>query len=189
MLTFMNDYGRSCRRQLTRARTLLMTIRCQSQRDELKSWIETAEKRSVKFADLCPNCFTKPQKNIGVIEVSGSDYKMLAEDYRLIERFGRSADYLFNIEECSDVAKQIRSFFLSVQLTGHPGKRTFVAELRGRSNIEFSILVLPAVNDDEVVSHLAAVFDFPDSVQNEVPSPNRQAARILTHPAFQTQTG
>ena len=154
----------TCTRQVARAIALRERVGESRQRAVLDHWIDRAEKRPVGRRDLSPVMFGRALQYVALIEVDGADYRHVIEGREVIRRFGQSGTEPFGTLYETSYLSRLRAFYTTVQMTGAPNLRRFAVESMMGEEMAFTQLVLPAVDAEGQVTHLAVVYDFPDPI-------------------------
>jgi len=143
---------------------LIGTIAPVRQREALQRWLEVAEKGRVTRKELTPAMFGRTLQFVVLVDVldGGKDYRHVIEGREVIRWFGKAGDTPFSALYAPQHFAQLKSFYLTVLMTGRPNVRHFMVHSLRDEELAYSQLVLPAVNEEGVVTRLAVVFDFPD---------------------------
>ncbi len=167
MLTALDPSPKAISDRLDFARKLVQSSLPERQKGALEKWIETAGQGGVSRQDMRPAMFGRTLQFVALVEVldDGTDYRHLIEGREVIRWFGNSGKERFSTLYAADYLARLRSFYLTVQLTGRPNRRHFMAHSIDEEELAFSQLVLPATDEQGIIRFLAVVFDFSDPLR------------------------
>jgi hypothetical protein len=160
------DIERSVDQRIERAAALLCRVEDEHQRTALEGWIGLARLGPVTRRDLKPEFYGRGLQYVDLVEVveDGADYRHLIEGREVIRRFGRSRQSLFSDLYAATYLSRVSMFYEAVRLSRTPTLRRFSVESLAGEALGFTQLALPMTDEDGQVSHIAAVFDFPDPI-------------------------